>query len=177
MFLLMALALMGPHTYTVQPGDTLSAISQHELGSAGLWPSLCHANGIKNCDLIFPDQRLTLDIKRPVAVRTERVGRVEPSRFVGGGTLSYSGLEGLWEAAGGPSWAAPTAACIAERESGGQQYATGPVGERGYWQINPWSWPPSMATYDPYGNARAAVVISDYGRSWLAWTTAPMCGV
>lgn len=176
MFLLLALALMGPHTYTVKPGDTLSAIAQDELGSAGLWPSLCHANRIRDCDLIFPDQRLTLDLGRPVT-QARPAARVEPSRFVGGGTLSYGGLEALWESAGGPSWAAPTAACIAEHESGGRQYATGPYLERGYWQINPAAWPPSMATYDPYGNARAAVIISDYGRSWSAWTTAPMCGV
>lgn len=175
MFLLLALALMGPHTYTVQPGDTLSAIAQDELGSAGLWPSLCHANRIPDCDLIFPGQRLTLATGRPVAA--EPAARVEPSRFVRGGILSYRGLEGLWESAGGPAWAASTAACIAEHESGGQQYATGPVGEKGYWQINPAAWPPSMATYDPYGNARAAVIISDYGRSWAAWTTAPACGV
>jgi hypothetical protein len=169
---------MSPHAYTVQSGDTLSAIAQHELGSAGRWPSLCAANGIKNCDLIFPGQRLTLNLARVPARAAERVTRpVKPSRFVGGGTLGYQGLEGLWEAAGGPSWAAPTAACIAEHESGGRQYATGPVGERGYWQINPAAWPPSMATYNPYGNARAAVKISNYGRDWSAWTTAPMCGV
>jgi len=33
--------------------------------------------------------------------------------------------------------AALTAASIAMAESGGNQYATGSVGERGYWQINP----------------------------------------
>lgn len=177
--LLLALALfVGPHTYTVQPGDTLSAIAQHELGSAGRWPSLCAANGIENCDLIFPGQRLTLSVGRadPPARTAERV---EPSRYVApsryGGTLGYQGLEGLWEAAGGPSWAAPTAACIAEHESGGQQYATGAAGERGYWQINPDHG--SLSTYDALGNARAAVSISNYGRDWSAWTTAPMCGV
>ncbi len=171
MFILLALAIiMAPHSYVVQPGDTLSAIAQHELGSAGRWPSLCAANKIVNCNLIYPGQVIDLD-GQPV----RQAARVEPSKFVASGTLSYQGLEGLWEAAGGPDWAAPTAACIAEHESGGQQYATGPVGERGYWQINPDHG--SLSTYDAYGNARAAVIISDYGRDWSPWTTAPMCGV
>ena len=90
-----------------------------------------------------------------------------------GGTLSYSGLESLWESAGGPIWAAPKAACIALRESGGQQYATGPFGERGYWQINPDHGP--LSTYDPIGNARAAVIISSDGTNWSPWTTAGLC--
>ena len=94
---------------------------------------------------------------------------------VGGGTLSYGGLEQLWISAGGNPGAAATAACIAEAESSGQQYATGPFGERGYWQINPVNG--SLSTYDPYGNARAAIILSFNGTNWSAWTTAPKCGV
>lgn len=94
---------------------------------------------------------------------------------VSGGTLTYAGLEALWESAGGPAWAAPTAACIAEHESSGQQYATGAAGERGYWQINPDHG--SLSTYNAWGNAHAAVLISDYGRNWSAWTTRIYCGV
>lgn len=61
------------------------------------------------------------------------------------------------------------AAEIAEAESSGEQYATGPAGERGYWQIHPDHG--ALSTYDAYGNARAAVLISDYGRNWSPWTT------
>jgi|SRR5215472_11115496 len=57
------------------------------------------------------------------------------SGFSGGGHLSYGGLESLWESAGGPAWAAPQAASIAECESGGNQYAENPSGASGYWQI------------------------------------------
>ena len=42
----------------------------------------------------------------------------------GGGTLSCSGLEALWESAGGSPGTAFMAAEIARAESGGQQYAT-----------------------------------------------------
>lgn len=87
-----------------------------------------------------------------------------------GGTLGCNGLEALWRAAGGPSWNAELAASIAMAESSGRQFATGPAGERGYWQIHP-DHGPTLSTYNPYGNARAAVIISGYGRNWSAWTT------
>ena len=69
------------------------------------------------------------------------------------GTLGCSELEELWEAAGGSQGEAFTAAEIAMAESGGNQYATGTVGERGYWQINPDHG--SLSTYDPMGNAKS----------------------
>jgi hypothetical protein len=90
-----------------------------------------------------------------------------------GGTLSCAGLEALWESAGGPPGAAFTAAEIAMAESGGQQYATNLNGgasiDRGYWQIN--SVHGSLSTYDPAGNARAAVQISSNGTDWSPWVT------
>ncbi len=63
------------------------------------------------------------------------------------GTLSCSGLEALWVEAGGSPAVEVTAASIAMAESGGNQFATGTVGERGYWQINPVNG--SLSTYDP----------------------------
>ena len=85
------------------------------------------------------------------------------------GTLSCSGLEALWVEAGGSTAAEVTAASVAMAESGGNQFATGTVGERGYWQINPVNG--SLSTYDPYGNARAAVIMSGNGTNWSPWTT------
>ena len=61
------------------------------------------------------------------------------------------------------------AAAIAMAESSGQQFATGAVGERGYWEINPDHG--SLSTYDPLGNAKAAVIISGDGTNWTPWTT------
>ncbi len=86
-----------------------------------------------------------------------------------GGTLSCRGLEELWEQAGGSRAQAVMAASIAMAESSGQQFATGGAGERGYWQIHPDHGP--LSTYDPLGNARAAVIISANGTNWTPWTT------
>jgi len=85
------------------------------------------------------------------------------------GTLSCSGLEQLWESAGGNPGSAFMAAEIAMAESGGQQYALSPAGDRGYWQINPSNG--SLSTFDAYGNARAAVSLSNNGSDWSPWVT------
>ena len=91
----------------------------------------------------------------------------------GGGTLSCSGLEALWESAGGSPGAAFTAAEIAKAESSGRQYATDTNGgastDRGYWQIN--SVHGALSTYDAAGNARAAVQLSGNGTDWTPWVT------
>jgi nucleoid-associated protein YgaU len=86
-----------------------------------------------------------------------------------GGTLSCSGLEQLWEDAGGNSADAFMAAEIAMAESGGNQYALSPTDDYGYWQINASNG--ALATYNAYGNARAAISLSDNGANWDAWTT------
>jgi Lysozyme like domain len=91
----------------------------------------------------------------------------------GGGTLSCSGLESLWESAGGSSGTAFMAAEIAQAESSGRQYAYDADGngtiDRGYWQIN--SIHGSLSTYDAAGNARAAVELSGDGTDWSPWVT------
>jgi hypothetical protein len=86
------------------------------------------------------------------------------------GNLSCSGLEALWKAAGGAPGSAFIAAEIAKAESGGRQYAHSPTNDFGYWQINGVHGP-RMATYNPIGNAKAAIAISSNGHNWRAWTT------
>jgi Lysozyme like domain len=39
-----------------------------------------------------------------------------------------------------------------------------------YWQINSYWWGP-LATYDPIGNAKAAIKISNNGTNWHPWVT------
>jgi hypothetical protein len=86
-----------------------------------------------------------------------------------GSDYSYAQLEQLWINAGGSPSLAPLMAAIAEAESSGNPNATGGVGEKGLWQINPAAWG-SLATYDPVGNARAAVHV--YQSQGLgAWST------
>jgi LysM repeat protein len=86
------------------------------------------------------------------------------------GTLDCSGLEQLWEDAGGNPSDAFMAAEIAMAESGGNQYALSPTDDFGYWQING-SHGPAMATFNALGNAKAAVAISADGSDWDPWTT------
>lgn len=71
------------------------------------------------------------------------------------GAYSFSALEQLWDAAGGPASLAPTAAAIALAESSGNPMAHNASGASGLWQIlgNPF---PGNA-FDPLTNARMAV--------------------
>jgi LysM repeat protein len=162
--------------YTVRPGDTLSSIAQRFYGNPADWQWLYQANRsvIQNPNVIDPGQVLNVPYGPPArTTASSPAAPAAPTVLTSSaglsGTLSCSGLEELWEAAGGSDAQAVTAASIAMAESGGQQFATGTVGERGYWQINPNHG--SLSTYDPLGNAKAAVIISDDGTNWTPWTT------
>jgi hypothetical protein len=186
----------GPHAviYEVQPGDSLWAIAGREIGDSARWPQLYARNrGTigQDPDLIFPGERLWLSVRladQPVwasagqrstdsdlgAARsgTPAARPLDPGRAAGSipsGQLDCAGLERLWTAAGGSPDAAFMAAEIAMAESGGYQYAHSPTDDYGYWQIN--GSHGYLATYDAYGNARAAVIISGDGTDWYPWTT------
>ena len=148
-----------PLDYIVQPGDTLSSIAKRVTGSAD-WAWLYDANRsrIRYPGSIYPGQVLIIPANRSATPLPA------PN-----GTLGCAGLETLWERAGGSQSRARLAASIAMAESSGRQYATGAAGERGYWQINPVHGP--LSSYDPIGNARAAVILSADGTDWSAWTT------
>ena len=183
-------------TYTVEAGNTLSGITERFYGKDANWRSLYAANEskISNPNTIYVGEKLRLPrhLPAPAAVpaqapagggstRTTAYSPRHASSASEGsqtstattsnlsGTLNCSGLEALWVEAGGSPAVEVTAASIAMAESGGNQFATGTVGERGYWQINPVNG--SLSTYDPYGNARAAVIMSADGANWSPWTT------
>jgi LysM repeat protein len=160
-------------TYTVEPGDTLSEIAQKFYGTTADWTWIYDDNTslIQNPNDIYAGEVLNIPDSKTAAPYTPKhaAGSVLTSAASLSGTLSCSQLEDLWEAAGGTQTEAFTAAEIAMAESGGNQYATGTVGERGYWQINPDHG--SLSTYDPMGNAKAAVIISADGTDWTPWTT------
>ena len=125
-----------------------------------------------NPNVIFPGEVLNVPYQLPASAPAAAICARRPRRPTTttlSGTLSCAGLEELWEHAGGSHAEAFMAAEIAMAESSGQQFATGTVGERGYWQINPDHG--SLSTYDPLGNAKAAVIISDDGTNWTPWTT------
>jgi LysM repeat protein len=174
-------------TYAVRAGDTLSGIAHRFYGHADDWHGLYAANRAKISDpgLIYVGQELSLPRQLPASAHTTaytpRHASAPASRSSANnssqattttglsGTLGCSGLEALWRAAGGSPAAAVTAASIAMAESGGNQFATGSVGERGYWQINPVNG--ALSTYNALGNAHAAVVMSGNGANWSPWTT------
>jgi hypothetical protein len=95
---------------------------------------------------------------------------------VKGGTLSCSQLKSLWIRAGGSRSAAFMAAEIARAESGGRQYARDPASgyyadgnvDIGYWQVNTVH---GNISYDPVGNAQAAIRVSNNGSDWTPWVT------
>jgi LysM repeat protein len=85
------------------------------------------------------------------------------------GTYGCSGLEQIWEQAGGSPAHAFMAAEIAMAESGGNANAISPTADYGLWQINASNG--SLATLNAFQNARSAITLSDNGTNWGPWTT------
>ena len=167
-------------TYTVRSGDTLSGIARKFYGNSARWTWIYAANRskISNPNSIYVGGKLTIPFHAPSgAVSYSPRHAKQPQNTVLttsakrlSGNLSCSGLEALWVAAGGRKSSAFIAAEIAMAESGGRQYAHSPTNDFGYWQING-GHGPAMATYNPIGNAKAAIAISSNGRNWRPWTT------
>jgi LysM repeat protein len=169
-------------SYTVRSGDSLSKIADDYYGHAADWQWIYEANRskISNPNDIYVGERLTIPAHAPAAASTYTPKHAKTGAKVKkavltsssslSGTLGCNGLEELWEAAGGSHSEAFMAAEIAMAESGGRQYALSPTNDYGYWQING-SHGPAEATFNPMGNAKAAIAISDDGRNWGAWTT------
>ena len=121
--------------------------------------------------------RHVVHLRHVELIKQEKAQHVQLAVSTGyDGIYSAAQVETLWRSVGGASWAAPTAACIVSHESGGNPRAISPTDDFGLFQVNG-SWGPGMASLNPVANAEAAVKISDNGRSWAPWTTAPDCGV
>ena len=167
-------------TYTVRSGDSLSRISEDLYGTSADWRSIYDANRskISNPNDIYVGERLTIPAHgssstvsyTPKHAKAKTKPVVLTSKSSPSGNLGCSGLEELWEDAGGAHADAFMAAEIAMAESGGRQYALSPTDDYGYWQINV-THGPGEATFNPLGNARAAIAISADGSDWAAWTT------
>lgn len=121
--------------------------------------------------------RLELQREHPVILAAAHGHTASPSDVqapappppVYSGDYSCAQLESLWESAGGSYDEAFIAAEIATAESGGNPGAISPTDDFGLWQIN--GSHGALATLSPYGNARAAVIISGDGTDWGPWTT------
>jgi len=166
-------------TYTVRSGDTLSEIAAKFYGNPAHWTWIYAANRAKihNPNSIYVGEKLTIPNHAPTGTTSYSAKHAKkPATTVLtssakklSGNLGCSGLEALWVAAGGARSHAFIAAEIAMAESGGRQYAHSPTNDFGYWQIN--GVHGAMATYNPIGNAKAAIAISGNGSHWGAWTT------
>ena len=177
-------AAAASRTYTVRSGDTLSEIAGKFYGNPARWTWIYAANRSKihNPNSIYVGEKLTIPNHAPTGTtsyspkhakkppHSQQSTVLTSSSKKLSGNLGCSGLEALWVAAGGAKSHAFMAAEIAMAESGGRQYAHSPTNDYGYWQING-GHGPAMATYNPIGNARAAIAISSNGSSWRAWTT------
>jgi LysM repeat protein len=171
-----------PRTWTVTAGGTLSEISQSVYGTSDAWYYLQQANHLASAT-ISPGETLRLPAPRasypapPPVVTTTAAGVQQRSAAppASSGTYSYSGLEALWEANGGSSGVAATAACIAEHESSGKPAAFNGT-DIGLFQIDPGN-EPGADLYDAGVNAAEAVRLSVDGTNWSDWQTAPDCGV
>ena len=166
-------------TYTVRSGDTLSSIAQRFYGNPADWAWLYDVNSsvISNPNDIYAGEVLKIPSDPPADAASSYTPKhastattLTSSATRLSGTLGCSGLEALWEAAGGSHAEAFIAAEIAMAESSGEQYALSPTDDYGYWQINA-SHGPALATFNPIGNAKAAIIISDDGQDWDPWTT------
>ena len=165
-------------TYTVRSGDTLSSIAQRFYGNSADWTWLYHVNSsvVRDPNTIYVGEVLKVPSDPPANAASYAPKHAKtPTTLTSSvshlsGTLGCSGLEALWEAAGGSHGEAFMAAEIAMAESGGNQYALSPTNDYGYWQING-SHGPAEATFNAMGNAKAAIAISDDGHDWDPWTT------
>ncbi len=168
-------------TYIVRSGDTLASIAESYYQNPGDWQWIYAANRstISDPDSIYVGESLTIPCGAPTGTTSYTPRHAKAAAQAAmlttatsglSGTLGCSGLEALWEAGGGSRAEAFTAAEIAMAESGGQQYALSPTNDYGYWQING-SHGPAEATFNPIGNAEAAIAISSDGTDWGAWTT------
>lgn len=169
-------------TYKVRQGDTLTKIAlRFEIKH---WERLyCENKKVIGNDpgMITPGMRLLIGqgknckIPEPPAIVAITVSQplqssapVQSSQPTGNGIYSYSELESLWERAGGPSWAAPQAAQIAECESGGNPQAYNPSGATGLWQILGQVVPGNLD--DPFVNALNAVFkFHESGDTFAQW--------
>lgn len=148
------LTVNGVATATVAPGEKLAVINRHQ--SPLLDYAVANTFGVSGLDGFFAKN------KTPNFMAS---GGMVPG-FAGGGTLSYSQLEGLWDQAGGPSNMAALMAAIALAESGGDPTIVNSIGASGLWQIHPGE----PGDLNPLTNARDAV--AKYTSQGLdAWTT------
>jgi LysM repeat protein len=136
-----------PASYTVQQGDTLSAIAAHEYGKADDWPAVWWANRrqVANPNMITTGQRLKLPASGQVPAWMARAAQAAMPALAPAPAVPVSGPQAGPPAAvqaapvpassGGANWAA-----IAACESGGNWAANTGNGFYGGLQFTEQTW-------------------------------------
>jgi LysM repeat protein len=142
---LQPVAHQGPASYTVRPGDSLSAIAAHAYGSAADWPAVWWANRhqLANPNVIAAGQRLRLPASGQVAAWMARAALATIPVTAPAATVSapQAGPAAPVQAApvpassGGTDWSA-----IAACESGGNWSASTGNGFYGGLQFTEQTW-------------------------------------
>ncbi len=180
--------------YTVRSGDTLSKIADRFYHNPGDWQYLYDENAktLSNPDNIYVGEHLFVPATVPANYAPKHAKPAQPTAHTVSKTIQHSashsnggaaevvqstvqgrytcsGLEHLWEQAGGNSGSALMAAEIAMAESGGNPNAISPTDDFGLWQINASNG--ALATLNPLQNAKSAITLSQNGVNWGPWTT------
>ena len=126
------------HTYTVRPGDTLSAIARHEYGKAADWPALWWANRhrVPDPSLITVGQRLRLPSRhhiRDLSRDAQAAAQAPAASATASGSAPVTSPSSL--PTGGVNWQA-----IAACESGGNWSANTGNGFYGGLQFSAQTW-------------------------------------
>jgi LysM repeat protein len=136
------------HSYTVRPGNTLSAIARHEYGTAADWPALWWANRHQVADpsLITAGQRLRLPSRHAVRdlVRDARSATPAPAPASAAPASAAAATSPSALPTGSANWQA-----IAACESGGNWSANTGNGFYGGLQF-------TQGTWDAYGGGQYA---------------------
>jgi resuscitation-promoting factor RpfC len=138
--------------YTVQAGDTLSSISQHEYGTAADWPALWWINRgtVRDPDMIQAGQRLRVSGRPAVtaamlraALAARPVAAPAPAPAADPAPVASSATEQAPESSSASYSGAPGSfqACVIQAESGGNASAVNPSsGAGGLYQFLPSTW-------------------------------------
>jgi nucleoid-associated protein YgaU len=157
-------------SYTVKPGDTLSAIAQKLYGSPDKWPALWYPNRhiISNPDLILAGQVLKVGsgettpaideaamaaLPRPVVVTTAVVQTNAPAAPQQPPAAPQQPVNPPDQALGSPWPGGAFGNCVVSRESGGDSQVMNSTGHYGLYQFSYSTWVAYGGDPGAFGNA------------------------
>ena len=159
-----------PASYTVQPGDTLSAIAGRFYGDPGAWPVLYQANRsqVRSADMIVAGQVLSIPAD-PAQVPTAPASADPPSppaQAAQGQADPAEATQAQATPAQAPQAPAATSSggvpggsfgqCVVSRESGGNPQVMNSTGHYGLYQFSATAWAEYGGNPADFGHASVA---------------------